>query len=346
MDRKIAKVTDSRAIFNFDVVIKELEKDIGEKKDISIIKSKYLGKRGEIAKLTANLKNLPANKKSELGKKINLLRKEIVNIISQITPLPDNKPQSLDFDPTLPGQQIEIGSLHLVTKTIQEIEDIFSRLGFYRRRYPEVETDYFAFEALNMPIEHPARDEWETFFVKSPRSAGALVLTPHTSNGQVREMLKTKPPIRMLNIAKCYRRQEDATHTQMFFQFEGLLIDRDVSIKNLIGTLDFFVKNYFGNNRKTRLRPYDFRFTEPSFEVDINCPHCLGKGCKTCKGGGHELGGAGMVHPNVLKSGKIDTKKYNGFAFGWGVERIAMMKYKIPDLRMIYGNDLRFLKQF
>jgi phenylalanyl-tRNA synthetase alpha chain len=202
-----------------------------------------------------------------------------------------------------------------------------------------------------MPTSHPARDDWETFFVDAPVNPklGKMVLTPHTSNGQVREMERLgKPPIRMINIAKCYRRQSDISHTVMFHQFEGLVVDTDINITHLKGTIDYFVKQFFGPNRKSRLRPYHFQFTEPSFEVDVTCDICLGKGCKLCKEGWLELGGAGMVHPNVLKAGKIDPQKYTGFAFGWGVERTFMMKsgLKIPDLRLLYSNDIRFLNQF
>ena len=218
-------------------------------------------------------------------------------------------------------------------------------------RYPEVDWDWYAFESLNMPASHPARDDWETFIVDAPEhpKLGKIVLTPHTSNGQVREMERLgHPPIRMVNIAKCYRRQSDVSHTPMFHQFEGLVIDENINITHLKGTIDYFVKQFFGPNRKSRLRPYHFQFTEPSFEVDVTCDICLGKGCKLCKEGWLELGGAGMVHPNVLKAGKIDSEKYTGFAFGWGVERTYMMKsgLKIPDLRLLYSNDIRFLNQF
>ncbi len=216
--------------------------------------------------------------------------------------------------------------------------------------------DYYAFESLNMPPDHPARDEWETFFMDAPVSEmGKMVLTPHTSNSQVRELERGEFPVRMINIAKCYRRQSDATHVPMFHQFEGLYVDKNVSITHLRGVLDYFAKSFFGADRKTRLRPFHFRFTEPSFEIDISCGVCGGSGigadkqkCKICKRGWLELGGAGMVHPNVLKAAKVDPKKYSGFAFGWGVERTYLMKegMQIDDLRALYKNDLRFLKQF
>lgn len=243
-----------------------------------------------------------------------------------------------------------MGSLHLVTQAITEITKVFEGIGFERVRYPEVEWDYFAFEGLNMPEGHPARDEWETFFIDTPVNPkyGKMVLTPHTSSGQVREMLTKRLPLRMINIAKCYRRQSDVSHVPMFHQFEGLIVDEDISIVNLKGTLDYFARSFFGENRKTRLRPYHFQFTEPSFEIDISCGNCSGVGCKLCKSGWLELGGAGMVHPNVLRAGKIDPTKYSGFAFGWGVERTYMMKggTNIPDVRMLYSSDLRFLTQF
>ncbi|MDO8425208.1 MAG: phenylalanine--tRNA ligase subunit alpha [bacterium] len=277
-------------------------------------------------------------------------------------------------DMTAPGTTLPRGAVHPVSRAISEIAAIFERIGFIRSRHPEVDSDYYAFEALNMPVGHPARDEWETFFVAhatggggKKKEGGRIVLTPHTSNGQVREMEKGLLPIRMVNIGKCYRRQIDATHTPMFHQFEGLLVDQDVSVTHLKGTIDYFVRAYFGEERRTRLRPYHFRFTEPSFEIDISCAVCGGTGflsssfrgvrnegsrpsqdqatkCKTCKSGWLELGGAGMVHPNVLVSGGIDPKRHRGFAFGWGVERVLMMKYGISDIRLLYGNDVRWLR--
>ncbi|MDO8599109.1 MAG: phenylalanine--tRNA ligase subunit alpha, partial [bacterium] len=271
------------------------------------------------------------------------------------------------IDVTAPGQRPPSGHLNPIAEAIRDITAIFERIGFIRVRHPEVDSDYYAFEALNMPPDHPARDEWETFFVKPEASAkggpasggdsrkhqaGRVVLTPHTSNGQVREMEKGVLPIRMINIGKCYRRQIDATHTPMFHQFEGLLIDRNIAVTHLKGTLDSFVASYFGPGRRTRLRPYHFQFTEPSFEIDISCAVCGGSGirdggkCTTCKSGWLELGGAGMVHPNVLRAGGIDSEEYSGFAFGWGVERVLMMRAGLSDIRLLYNNDLRWLHQW
>ncbi|MCL5970351.1 MAG: phenylalanine--tRNA ligase subunit alpha, partial [Patescibacteria group bacterium] len=243
-----------------------------------------------------------------------------------------------------------LGHLHLVTQAIDEITGIFEHIGFTRVRYPEIEWDWYSFTALNFPPNHPARDDWETFFIKhnpNPKY-GSMLLTPHTSSGQIREMERKKPPIRMLNIAKTYRRQSDVSHVPMFHQFEGLVVDKGVAITHLKGTLDYFVKSYFGADRKSRIRPYHFQFTEPSFEVDVTCGVCKGKGCRVCKEGWLELGGAGMVHPNVLKNGGIDPVVYTGFAFGFGPERCLMMKegIKIDDLRLIYSNNLDFLEQF
>lgn len=252
------------------------------------------------------------------------------------------------FDWSIPGTSPNIGHSHLITQAIDEIESIFSHLGFVRRRYPEIETDWYYAEGLNIPKDHPARDDQETFYVSD-----SVVLTAHTSNGQLREMEYMKePPIKMINIGKTYRRQASNTHSPMFHQFEGLLIDSDISITHLIGVSDYFVKQYFGPEHKIRLRPHHFQFTEPSFEVDISCHLCNGSGqvhgakCKVCKSGWLELGGAGMVHPSVLKNGGIDPTKYSGFAFGWGVERVIMMKHAVTDnLRQLYTTDVRFLSQ-
>jgi len=302
----------------------------------------YLGKKGKISQLAKTLQTLPPQKRPQTGRQLNQLKKLIlVEFEKKKRKLNLTLEQKKWLDPTLPAILPPIGHLHPITLTIREIVSIFEGIGYQRVSYPEVEWDYFAFEALNMPKDHPARDEWETFFVSDK-----IVLTPHTSSGQVREMLSQKPPIRMLNIAKCYRRQQDVSHVPMFFQFEGLFIDRQASIANLKGTLDYFTTCFFGPKRITRIRPYHFRFTEPSFEVDVSCGVCNGHGCKLCKAGWLELGGAGMVHPKVLKAGRIDSSQYTGFAFGWGVERVCMMKTNISDIRLFYQNDIRFLEQF
>lgn len=330
---------------------------VSDASELEQIRIDIFGKNGRLTNAIKELKNLSPEEKKQIGIIINQTKGTLESLIAE-------KKNSFKesarvwFDPTVPGIKPKIGHLHLVTQAISEITKVFASIGFERVRYPEVDWDFYAFEGLNMPKGHPARDEWETFFVDAPVNSkfGKIVLTPHTSNGQVREMLRVKEllpkedgvPIRMINIAKCYRRQSDISHVPMFHQFEGLVVDENISIVNLKGTLDYFAKSFFGPERKTRLRPYHFQFTEPSFEVDISCGICNGKGCKVCKAGWLELGGAGMVHPNVLKAGGIDPKKYSGFAFGWGVERTYMMKggIQIPDIRLLYSPDLRFLSQF
>lgn len=327
--------------------------DATDKKELEEIKLQFLGRSGRLTLTLKEITKVPMEKRSAVGQLANDVKKVIEEtlrltqgkLLGQESQLRKEK-----IDVTNPGIKPQIGHLHLITQAIDEITSIFEKIGYNRVRYPEVDWDYYAFTTLNFPKNHPARDDWETFFIKENEDPkmGRMLLTPHTSSGQVREMEKGILPIKMLNIGKCYRRQIDVSHTPMFHQFEGLVIDKNISITHLKGTLDYFVKSYFGQKRKSRIRPYHFQFTEPSFEVDVSCGVCLGKGCKLCKGGWLELGGAGMVHPNVLKAGKIDIKIYSGFAFGWGVERVLMMKegIKLDDLRLLYSNDLRFLKQF
>lgn len=314
------------------------------------LRIEYLGKSGQLAEIAKSLKNLSLDEKIEVGKLFNDVKTAILQTLesksnSQLSTI------NYQLDSSLPGIRPQIGHLHPVTQAIEEISRIFEKIGFIRVRYPEVDWDWYAFEGLNFPAGHPARDDWETFFIDTPAHPrlGKMLLTPHTSNGQIREMERLgQPPIRMINLTKCYRRQSDVSHTVMFHQFEGLVIDKGINITHLKGTIDYFVRQYFGSDRLTRLRPYHFQFTEPSFEVDVSCDICAGKGCKLCKQGWLELGGTGMVHPNVLKAGKIDSEIYTGFAFGWGVERTFMMKagVKIDDLRLLYSNDIRFLNQF
>lgn len=333
-----------------------------ERDDVEQIFIEFLGKKGRLTLAMRELPKLPSEKRSEIGKlaneikdileeQINDKRQQLKNIPKQQTAQKHNDSSRFDAtDVTMPGNKPPLGSLHLVTQAIEEITAIFERIGFTKVRYPEVEYDWYAFGALNFPENHPARDDWETFFVDMPEDPkkGPVVLTPHTSSGQVREMEKGKLPIKMLNIAKCYRRQSDVSHTQMFHQFEGLVVGEGINISHLKGVLEYFVKSYFGEKREFRIRPYHFQFTEPSFEIDVTCGVCNGAGCKLCKAGWLEMGGSGMVHPNVLKAGNIDPNKYTGFAFGWGVERVLMMKagLKIDDLRTLYSNELSFLEQF
>lgn len=340
--------------------------------DAEAFRIQYFGKNGILNQMFQSLIKKSEDKKF-VGAKFNEAKFEIASLLdSKILEL---SKQNINIDLTVPGWDLNTGHKHPISQAIDQISNIFEKIGFVRVRYPEVDWDWYVFESLNMPPTHPARDEWETFFVDvedtsdqsfeyDPRNlrkrhpslvGGKMVMTTHTSNGQVREMERAgNPPIRMINIARCYRRQSDLTHTQMFHQFEGLVIDKDINIQHLKGTLDYFAKEFYGPETKSRIRPFHFRFTEPSFEVDFSCHICNGTGilsdgkCRFCKSGWHEVGGAGMVHPNVLRAGNIDPDVYTGFAFGWGVERTYTLKpgLKIDDIRLIYSNDLRFLEQF
>ena len=338
------------------------------------LRIKLLGSKSELAKLTRQIRQVPEADRPQVGTVVNQVKQSIEEALQKKSSVVSRQSSAGDTtDLTAPGILPPQGHLHIVTQAIMEITRIFERLGFTRVRHPEVDWDWYPFESLNMPPNHPARDEWETFFIEVTGSRpvrkqnierqgetlsdkhGQIVLTPHTSNGQVREMEKGKLPIRMINIAKCYRRQVDVSHTPMFHQFEGLYIDRNVSIMHLKGVFDYFVKQFYGPKREIRLRPFHFQFTEPSFEVDISCGICHGTGyvtkgqkCRLCKEGWLEMAGSGMVHPIVLKNGGVDPNKFSGFAFGWGIERAYMMKSgtKLDDLRLIYSNDVRFLEQF
>ena len=326
-------------IINLKKELKDIQ--VGQVKRLKTIRLKYLGKSGIINKIAQEIKNINPKDRPKFGKELNELKSRVTELLNLAEQKINKKETPLDI--SLEKKFFKKGSLHPTTHSIFQIEDILSKIGFVRKTYRETEDDWHPFEALNMPKDHPARDEWETFFIE-----GGYILTPHTSSGQIREMEKNKPPIKMLNIAKCYRRQASPKHSPMFYQFEGLYIDKSVTIAHLKGTLDYFIKGFLGINRTTRIRPYHFRFTEPSFEVDVSCNKCKGKGCKLCKAGWLEIGGAGMVHPNVLRNVGIDTKVYNGFAFGFGVERPYMMKgdINIPDIRMFYTPNLDFLNKF
>lgn len=332
--------------------------------------SKYLGKKGVFNNLAKEIKNVDADQRKAAGQLLNELKTFLEESLAESS----QNSRIAQIDLTLPGTEPKVGHMHPVSQAIEEVTRIFEKIGFTRVRYQEVDWDWYVFESLNMPPDHPARDEWETFFLDTPdttqeveydpnqprlrhpdKIGGKMVLTTHTSNGQVREMERLgEPPIRMINIGRCYRRQQDATHTQMFHQFEGLVVDKGINIQHLKGTLDYFAEQFYGPGTKSRIRPFHFRFTEPSFEVDFSCHICSGTGqvgeakCKFCKSGWHEVGGAGMVHPNVLKAGGIDPEVYTGFAFGWGVERTYTLKdgLNIDDIRLLYSSDMKFLEQF
>ena len=357
--------------------IEQLRKKMANFDQNLIDQTALFGKKGVFTLLAKQIKDIDQTERKQAGQLLNSLKIELENNLLELSNTQANSTQKIPgtVDLSIPGIKPLVGHLHPVSQAIHEITSIFEKIGFIRVRYPEVDWDWYAFESLNMPPEHPARDDWETFFIDQPDTTqdvaydssqprkrhpslvgGKMVLTPHTSNGQVREMerVKNQPPIRMINIARCYRRQQDATHTQVFHQFEGLVVDKNITIQHLKGTLEYFAQNFYGPNVRSRIRPFHFRFTEPSFEVDFSCTICEGTGlirgekCKLCKSGWHEVGGAGMVHPNVLKAGNIDPDKYTGFAFGWGIERTYTLKpgLNIDDIRLLYSADLRFLEQF
>ena len=273
--------------------------------------------------------------KEEIEKKLREKRNEIIK--------EEGKEGEESIDITLPGKRIPLGRLHPITQTIEEIKRIFIGLGFQIVRGPELETEYYNFEALNMPRYHPARDEQDSFYINDTH-----LLRTQTSPVQIRVMEKKGPPIRIIAPGKCYRRDAiDASHFPMFHQVEGLAVDENVTFSDLKGSLAYFVHQMFGKDTRLRFRPSFFPFTEPSAEVDISCIMCKGKGCRVCSGKGWlEILGAGMVDPEVFKNVNYDTEKYQGFAFGMGVERICMLKYGIDDIRLLFQNDLRFLKQF
>jgi len=312
------------------------------------IRVDYLGKKGELTSLLKTLGKLPGDERKAAGQDINNAKREVQQVLEQrktfleVAKL-NAKLASEKIDVTLSGRGQESGGLHPVTKTMARIEDLFSRLGFTVAQGPEIEDDFHNFEALNIPSHHPARAMHDTFYF----DANTLLRT-HTSPVQVRHMENEKPPLRIIAPGRVYRCDSDLTHTPMFHQVEGLLVDEDVSFADLMGTLSDFLKQFFENeDLQTRFRPSYFPFTEPSSEVDIQCVMCEGKGCRVC---GHtgwlEVLGCGMVHPKVFESAGIDNEKYSGYAFGMGVERLAMLRYGVNDLRLFFENDIKFLQQF
>ncbi|MEG0480728.1 MAG: phenylalanine--tRNA ligase subunit alpha [Clostridium sp.] len=315
---------------------------------IEEIRVKYLGKKGLLTGILRGMGKLSAEERPLVGKIANDVREAIESSLeTAIKSIKDKEKnarlQNEVIDITMPGVRREIGGLHPINKVLDEIKEIFFGMGFVITDGPEVEKDYYNFEALNIPKNHPARDEQDTFYINEN-----VVLRTQTSPMQIRYMEDNKPPIRMISAGKVYRSDAvDATHSPIFHQIEGLVIDKGITMANLKGTLDTFVKTFFGENIKTKFRPHHFPFTEPSAEVDVSCFMCDGKGCRVCKGEGWiEILGCGMVHPEVLKAGGIDPEVYSGFAFGMGLERIVMIKYGIDDIRLLFENDVRFLKQF
>ncbi len=311
------------------------------------LRVKYLGKKGLLTSVMKGLGALTAEERPVIGQMVNIVKgqlEERLDSVLQDIRVRDKeaKLKSERLDVTLPGRRRPLGSKHPISLVIEEISEIFAGLGFKVAEGPEIEMDYYNFEALNIPKDHPARDMQDTFFVSE-----SVVLRTHTSPVQIRTMLKQAPPVRIIAPGTVYRCDSDATHSPMFHQIEGLLVDRGITFGDLKGILSTFVNQYFGSGTGVRLRPSFFPFTEPSAEVDIACVMCKGKGCRICKNTGWlEILGAGMVDPEVFGHVSYDSETFTGFAFGMGIERIAMLRYGISDMRLLFDNDLRFLSQF
>mgnify|MGYP002531579833 CR=1 FL=1 len=319
-------------------------------KGLEEIRVAYLGKKGELTGVLRGMKELSAEERPVIGQVANEVRSQIEARLEERRKMlgsiaMEAKLEREKLDVTMPGNHPRLGHKHPLYKTLEEVQNIFIGMGYNVVDGPEVESQYYDFEALNIPEGHPARDEQDTFYIKGARE---LLLRTQTSPVQVRTLMKTKPPIKVISPGRCFRCDTpDATHSPMFHQIEGLVVDEGITMADLKGTLDSFAKQLFGTETRTKFRPHHFPFTEPSAEMDVSCFKCGGKGCRVCKGSGWiEVLGCGMVHPHVLKVGGLDTEKYTGFAFGMGVERAAMLKYGVDDIRLFYENDMRFINQF
>ncbi len=339
MKRQLEKVKEE---FDFDLM------SSNSQKDIESVRVKYLGKKGALTGILKQMGTLSVDERPVIGKISNEIRDYISKSIEGKTAKlrfaeTQNKLQSEKIDVTLPGKEIRLGHKHPMSIILDEVKDIFIGMGFNVVEGPEIESDYYNFEALNLSKNHPARDTQDTFYIDEN-----TLLRTQTSSVQIRTMEKQKPPIRIISPGRVYRSDEvDATHSPIFNQIEGLVVDKGISFSDLKWTLETFIKKLYGNNTALRFRPHHFPYTEPSAEMDIECFSCHGEGCALCKGEGFiEILGCGMVHPKVLENCGVDSEEYSGFAFGVGLERIAMRRYKIDDLRLFYENDFRFLKQF
>ena len=322
---------------NLEIEVEKEIKKTDNLKDLDKIFRKYLGKKGKITLIFNSLKKLPVNKRKNLGKEANLIKIKLDKIIREKTQKlkKKTKVESLgmeEVDVTRPGKKIKIGHLHPLTLVQREVQEIFQSMGFSTITGPEVETEWYNFDALNIPKDHPARDMWDTFWLKED-----LLLRTHTSPVQIRYMEKHQPPLRIIVPGRCFRHEAtDASHEIQFYQLEGLVVDKNISAANFRAVIEEFLKRFFKTDIEIRLRPGFFPFTEPSFEIDA----------RRGKGDWLEVMGAGMVHPNVFKAVGLNPKNWQGFAFGAGLDRLAMLKYKINDIRLFYSSDLRFLKQF
>lgn len=324
-------------------------KNSNEKNQLEDLKIKYLGKKGEFTSILRNMASVSKEERPKIGELVNLSKQEIENKINEKIEIfnkieMDERIKKETLDVTINKKFATLGHKHPLNQVKDDLENFFASMGFAIIDGPEIETVENNFDKLNSPIDHPSRDMSDTFYIDKD-----LLLRTHTSPVQIRTMMNTKPPIKMVSAGRTFRFDEvDDTHSPMFHQIEGLVVDENINMSNLIDTLNTFIKEFFGEDMKTRYRPHYFPFTEPSAEVDVSCFNCKGKGCHACNGTGWsmELLGCGMVHPNVLEACGIDSKKYSGFAFGMGIDRITMVKHKINNIRLLYDNDKRFLEQF
>ncbi|MFG6319270.1 MAG: phenylalanine--tRNA ligase subunit alpha [Clostridia bacterium] len=329
-------------------VAKQKIESITTLQELQELKVKYLGKKGELTSILKGLGGLSAEERPKIGSMVNQVRDELEKSIENAEKVMKSKAleQKLEkekIDVTMPSKNIQLGSVHPITQVIEDVKEIFLGMGYSIADGPEIERTYYVFDQLNTPIDHPARDLQDTFYVTDD-----VILRTQTSSVQIRTMENQKPPIKIICPGAVYRSDTvDATHSPLFHQIEGLVVDKNITMTDLKGTLEMFVKNCLGPNTKIRFRPHHFPYTEPSAEADVSCFVCGGKGCRVCKNEGWiELLGCGMVHPKVLENCGIDPNVYSGFAFGFGVERIAMAKFGISDMRLLFENDVRFLKQF
>jgi len=326
------------------MAVKEIS-DLSNAEALEKAKVKYLGRKGVITEAIKGINTVPKKDKPEAGMFINKLKQKITLLLEEKEkgPRPKEAAGFENNDITLPGIKRELGHIHPLVKTTQEIIEIFGKMGFKAVESPEIETEYYNFEALNIPKNHPSRETFHTFYIENGN-----LLRSQTSTSQIRVMEKEKPPIQVIHAGKVYRPDAvDASHSFMFYQIEGFMVDKGIQFSDLKGVLERFAKEYFGDNVKMRFRPHFFPFTEPSAEVDISCFICGGKGCRVCSYRGWlEVLGSGMINPRVFEFVKIDPSVYTGFAFGMGVDRICMLKYGIDDIRLLYENDARFLRQF
>lgn len=330
-----------------ELALKQIETAV-KSSELEEIRVKFLGKKGELTTILRSMGGLSPEERPQIGKLVNEAKAFVeekleITIKSIKDKEREKKLSSETIDISLPGKKKVIGKRHPLDLTLQSMEEIFISMGFTIEEGPEIELDYYNFEALNIPKNHPARSEQDTLYINDN-----IVLRTQTSPVQIRTMENQKPPIKMISPGKVYRSDSvDATHSPIFYQMEGLVIDKGVTFADLKGTLELFAKKMFGNKVKTKFRPHHFPFTEPSAEMDATCFVCGGTGCKVCKGSGWiELLGCGMVHPNVLRNCGIDPEIYSGFAFGFGVDRMVMLNYGIDDIRLLYESDVRFLDQF